>query len=269
MSILEEIFDVEKPVIGMVHLLSLPGSPKYAGGGLQPVLERALTDAKALMEGGVDGIQFENFGDKLFVKGVRPETIAFMTAVICRVKEEVDLPHGVCVLMSGISALCVAKATGGKWIRAPYYTEVYASYVGLVEGEAAEILRKRRDIDASEIRIFADVHIKHAHPLLQRPIEDAAKDAVEMALADAVIVTGKATGSPADVEDVKRVKSILADTPVLVGSGVNVNNIDKYWEYCDGFIVGTSLKIGGLTENPVDIKRVKTFMGRVRELRSR
>jgi len=268
---MRDLFSVEKPIIGMVHLRPLPGSPLYEGGGLEPIVEQAVKDAKALEEGGVDGIQIENFGDRLFKKNVGPETVAFVTEIVHRIKEEISLPHGLCILMSGRAGLAIAKATGGKWVRVPYYMEVYASYVGLMEGEAAELLRFRRYIDARDVKIFADIHIKHAYPLLQRSIEDAASDAVEMGLADAVIVTGKATGSPTNPEDVKAVKERLAGTqvPVLIGSGVSVENIEKYWPYIDGIIVGTSLKVDGVTTNPVDVERVKRFMSKVRRLRER
>jgi len=271
MGSLAEIFDVPKPIIGMIHLKPLPGSPLYKGGGLEPIIEQAIKDAKALEEGGVDGIQIENFGDRLFKKGVGHETTAFITEIVHRIKEEVDLPHGLCILMDGKAGLAIARATGGKWIRCPYYIEVYASYVGLMEGEAAELLRFRRLIDAEEIKIFADVHIKHAHPLLQRSIDESAIDAVKMGLADAVIVTGKFTGAPTDVEDLKAVKKALAgeEVSILVGSGVSLNNIEKYWPYADGFIVGTSLKVDEVTTNPVDLKRVERFMSRVKELRER
>ena len=161
------------------------------------------------------------------------------------------------------------QATGGRWVRVPYYMEVYASYVGLMEGEGAELLRFRRYIDATDVKIFADIHIKHAYPLLQRRIEDAACDAIEMGLADAIIVTGKATGRPTNLEDIKAVKESIAETgvPLLVGSGVNVDNVERYWPYIDGIIVGTSLKVDGVTTNPVDVEKVKRFMSKIRELR--
>jgi len=271
MKCLEKIFGVEKPVIGMIHLLPLPGAPLYEGGGLEPIIERAIKDAKALEEGGVNGIQIENFGDRLFKKKVGPETIAFVTEIVHRIKEEVNLPHGLCILMSGKASMAIAKATQGKWIRCPYYMEVYASYVGLMEGEAASLLRFRKIIDAEEVKIFADVHIKHAYPLVQRAIEISAMDTVKMGLADAVIVTGKATGLPIDINDLKAVKEKLSgtDVPVIAGSGINLDNVEKYWPYLDGMIVGTGLKVDGITTNPVDVNRVKKFMSKIKELRRR
>ena len=270
MGVLEEIFgEVKKPVIGMVHLLPLPGSPLYRGGGLEPIIERAVKDAKALEEGGVDGIQIENIGDRPFKKRVGPETVAFITEIVHRIKEEVSLPHGLCVLMDGNAGIAIAKATGGRWIRSTYHMEVYASYVGLMEGWAADLLRFRKAIDAEDVKVFADVHIKHASPLVHRSIDISALDTVKMGLADAIIITGKATGLPADVKDLKLIKERLSnlEVPIFVGSGVSVDNVEKYWPFIDGIIVGTSLKVDGVTWNPVDVNRVKKFMEKVKELR--
>lgn len=268
---LDEIFGAKKPVIGMVHLPPLPGSPAYKrGAALQSIFKRAIEDAKALAEGGIDGIQIENIGDRPFRKGVGYETVALVTEVVHRIKEEIDLPHGICLLMSGRASLAVAKATGGKWIRSTYHMEVYASYIGLMEGEAAELLRYRQHIDAEDIKIFADVHIKHAYPLLVRSTELSAIETAEMGLADAVIVSGSRTGMPADLEEVKRTKEQMGKIgcPLLLGSGARLENIEHFWPFIDGVIVGTGLKKGGKTFEAVDPEKVREFMRKVAELRA-
>lgn len=127
---------------------------------------------------------------------------------------------------------------------------------GIVEGRAEDTVRKRAAL-AAPVKLLADVLVKHAVPLGEQDIRDAAKAAVYRGLADALIVTGAFTGEEADIADVKAVKEVVPEgTPVLVGSGVTEANIGDYMEWADGVIVGTSLKSGGVVSNPVDVERV-------------
>lgn len=256
---LKDVFNVEKPIIGVVHLLPLPGSPRAVS--LKKVVERAVRDAKAYEEGGVDGIILENFGDVPYQAGpVGPETIASMTVVAVRVSENVNIPIGVNVLRNDAKAsLAIAYAVGGKFIRVNVHVGAYATDQGIIEGAAYETLMLRKILNA-EVAVFADVHVKHAYPLWNLDIEYAAKDAVTRGLADAVIVTGKFTGEPPAERDILRIKKVLKNVPVFVGSGINVENVKNYLEIADGIIVGTSLKIGGETRNPVDTEKVRMFI---------
>ena len=255
----KDIFDVEKPIIGTVHLLPLPGSPRAVS--LEEVIKRAVEDARAFEEGGVDGIILENFGDAPYQAGcVGPETIASMTVVAVRVSENVDIPVGVNVLRNDAkAALAIAYVINGKFIRVNVHVGVYATDQGIIEGKAYETLMLRKFLGA-DIAIFADVHVKHAYPLWNLDIKDAARDTVLRGLADAIVVTGKVTGEPPNIRDVLCVKEVVKDIPVVVGSGVTVKNVGVYLEVADGVIVGTSLKVGDVTENPVDIEKVKMFV---------
>jgi uncharacterized protein len=47
----EAIPGLRRVLIGMVHLLPLPGSPRW-GGSMEEVVERAVADARALEAGG-------------------------------------------------------------------------------------------------------------------------------------------------------------------------------------------------------------------------
>jgi predicted TIM-barrel enzyme len=89
-------------------------------------------------------------------------------------------------------------------------------------------------------------------------------DLVERASADGLIVSGSATGKPADIEELQRVKAVSGDTPVWVGSGVDLDRLDDCLSLADGFIVGSYFKIDGLVRNPVDADRVRALMKRVR-----
>ena len=266
--IIDEIFRVRKPLIGVVHLLPLPGAPKCAY-SMKEIIERAVKDAKAYQNGGLDGIIVGNFGDRPFYpESVGPETIAAMSVVTSRIVSEVEIPVGVNVLRNDpIAAIAIAHAAGCRFIRVNVLTEVMITDQGIIQATAHNVLRFRKLLNAENVKIFADVHVKHAIPMMNRPIEQSAVDLVERGLADAVIVTGETTGRKPNIGKVHRVKMALKTTPVIVGSGVTEDNVAEYLQMCDGVIVGTSLKRNNITENPVDIVKVKEFVKRANEVR--
>ena len=257
MPVLSKSREGAKEIIGVVHLLPLPGSPGWKG-DLDSVVEHALRDTEALARGGIDAVIFENFGDVPFLRGpVPPETVAAMAVVIESVANNVEVPFGVNVLRNDpVAALGLAYATGGEFIRVNVHTGVMVTDQGIIEGRAEDTVRRRSALEAP-VKLLADVLVKHAVPLGEQDIRDAAKAAVYRGLADALIVTGAFTGEEADIADVKAVKEVVPEgTPVLVGSGVTEANIGDYLEWADGVIVGTSLKRGGVVSNPVDVERV-------------
>lgn len=269
MSVLEEIFKVKKPIIGMVHLPPLPGSPLYRGEDLTYHVERAVKDAKTLEEGGVDGYELENMGDMTYYPGrVGPETVASMTYIANQVSREVKLPFGICVLTDPVAAVAVAHVTRAAFVRATVYTEAVMDVSGVIPGCAHELQRFKKLLGAEKLRVFADIQIKHSVPLSPRPIEHSAIDAVYF-LADAVIVSGTHTGEETPVDKVRRVKEAVPEKPVLIGSGTRKENVRRLFKYADGAIVGTSLKANGKTLNPVDITRVREFMKVVKEIRGK
>jgi membrane complex biogenesis BtpA family protein len=238
----------------MVHLAPLPGAPLY-GGSLDAVIAAALADARALRDGGCDGMVFENFGDRPFFKdAVPPETVAAMTRVIIDVTRDVALPFGVNVLRSdAASALAVAAATGAAFIRVNVHTGAMVADQGIIEGRAAETLRKRAAL-APKVLIFADHMVKHATPLGAVDEVQAAKDLQLRGLADAIIVSGRETGAEPDLERFARVRAAVG-APLLVGSGLTEANAAAFAE-ADGAIAGTSIKRDGRVEAPVDAVRV-------------
>lgn len=270
MSMLEKIFKTKIPVIGVVHLQPLPGAPRYEEMPIKEIARLAVEEAKAMAENGINGLIVENFRDMMFKKRVGPETVAPMTYIANEVKNAVSVPIGLCVLQSDpISGIAISKTIGADFIRVPYYTETYIVDAGLMESVAADVLRYRKFIGASNVKIFADVHIKHGYSLSVRPIEESAEDAVERGLADAIIVTGKKTGGKTDPSDVKRVREYLPEVPLIVGSGVSASNIEEYFPaLADSIIVGTSLKKDGKTEEKIDPQRVKDFIKVVEKCRN-
>ncbi|MFX0068838.1 MAG: BtpA/SgcQ family protein [Promethearchaeota archaeon] len=263
---LKSIFDKAKLVIGMVHLLPLPGSPQTVD--LDIVLQQALDDTKALESGGVDALLIENFGDLPYCPGqVGVETVAAMTFIVSKIVEQTSLPFGINVLRNdSIAALSIASVCGGTFIRVNVLTGIYITDQGIIKGQAYKTLRYRNFLN-SEVLIFADIHVKHAIPIPTIPIGRAAREAVDRGLADAIIVTGEETGKPPTLDDVKYVRKSLQKTPILIGSGVDINNVETFLDLSDGVIVGTSFKVNNDAEKPVDIAKVKNFMRKVNTIR--
>jgi membrane complex biogenesis BtpA family protein len=242
-------------VIGMVHVGALPGAPLY-GGSMRSVIDAAVRDARALRDGGCDAMAFENFGDRPFFKnGVAAETVAALTRVIVEVVAEVGLPFGVNVLRNdAASAIAIAAATAAAFIRVNIHTGTMLTDQGIIEGRAAETLRKRVAV-APEVLIFADHMVKHAVPVVAMDEAQAAKDLRHRGLSDGIIVSGAETGAEPDRLRFITVREALPDVPILIGSGLTAANA-RAFASADGAIVGTSIKVDGRVEAPVDPDRV-------------
>lgn len=255
---------VPRGVIGMVHLKALPGAPAWEG-SMEAVLDRARRDVSALNEGGVDALLVENYGDTPFHKTVGAETVAAMTAAVLAVTAATDRPVGVNVLRNDAgAALAVAAATGARFIRVNIHAGGMFTDQGWIEGQAADTVRLRARI-APDIAILADVRVKHAVPVQGTTIEAEARDAVERGRADAVIVSGPATGEPSALEDVRTTAGAVPGTPVLVGSGVTVETVRATLDIAAGVIVGSALALGGVAGAPVDIERVRRLVAAARQ----
>ena len=252
-----------KMLLGVVHLRPLPGSPRWQG-DLEAVIKLAVNDARAYERGGAHALFIENFGDVPFTKGsAGPETVAAMAAAGRAVSEAVRLPIGFNVLRNDArAALALCAACGGSFIRVNVHTGAMLTDQGIIEGNAYATLRYRRQI-CPTVKIFADVHVKHAVPLGDCSIEDSARDTVERGLADALIVSGIGTGLAAEVADVERVRRACSSAKILLGSGVSIANIRDFLPVADGFIVGTSLKAGGDVKKAVDPKRVAALVAAI------
>jgi uncharacterized protein len=241
---------------GTVHLLPLPGSPRWAG-DMRAILARAVADARAYQAGGAHALVIENFHDVPFTKGtVAAETVAAMSVVAAAVQEVVSLPFGFNVLRNDArSGLGLCAACGGAFIRVNVHSGVMLADQGLLEGQAYETLRARRHL-CPDAQILADVHVKHAVPLGNGSIEIAARDTLQRGLADALIVSGAGTGLATDIEDARRVRAACPGAKLLLGSGVTAGNVSPFLPLIDGVIVGSSLKKDGKLLNPVDPRRV-------------
>ncbi|WP_238538608.1 BtpA/SgcQ family protein [Nitrolancea hollandica] len=259
------VHDPASPVlVGVVHLAPLPGSPR-GHLTIEEIIDVAVRDAVAYQDGGAHAVIIENFGDVPFLKDqVEPHTVAAMTLAIREVRSVVSIPAGINVLRNdALAAVGVAALTGAPFIRVNVHTGVTVADQGIIEGRADRTLRYRKQLGA-DVAIWADILVKHGVPLGSQMIEDAASDAVHRGLADAVIVTGQATGKAPDPADLARVRAVLPTTPVYVGSGVTPETVASYFPAASGIIVGTWAKVDGRIENRVDRERVRLLAGSMR-----
>lgn len=257
---LKQIFKTPNPIIGVVHLQPLPTSPRW-GGNLKAIIGRAEQEATALASGGVNGIIVENFFDAPFAKDqVDPAVVSAMTLVVQRLMNLVTLPIGINVLRNDAkSALAIAACTQAHFIRVNVLNGVMATDQGLIEGMAHQLLRYRREL-GSDVKILADVLVKHGRPLGSPNLTTAVQETIERALADAVILSGWATGSPPNREDLELASAAAAGTPVFIGSGASWENISTLIQVADGVIVSSSLKRHGCIDQPIDPIRVSQFV---------
>lgn len=257
---LNQIFKTPNPIIGVVHLLPLPTSPRW-GGSLKAVIDRAEQEVTALASGGVDGVIIENFFDAPFSKNqVDPAVVSAMTLIVQRLMNLVTLPMGINVLRNDAqSAIAIASCVQAQFIRVNVLTGVMATDQGLIEGQAHQLLRYRREL-GSDVKIFADVLVKHARPLGTPNLTTAVQETIYRGLADSVILSGWATGSPPTLEDLELASAAANGTPVFIGSGASWENISTLMQAADGVIVSSSLKRRGRIEQPIDPTRVSQFV---------
>jgi membrane complex biogenesis BtpA family protein len=261
-SAIGEIFGTDKVLIGMIHCPAFPGSPRYQGAAMGSVYDACMRDAEMLIEGGMHGLIIENHGDIPFSKpeDIGPETSAFMAVVTDRVARATGVPLGISVLANApIPAFAIAMAGGAKFIRVNQWANAYVANEGFIEGRAGEALRYRSLLRAEHIKVFADSHVKHgSHAIVaDRSIQELTRD-LAFFDADVVIATGQRTGNTATVAEIEEIGS-ATHLPLLVGSGVDKDNVAEILKRTNGVIVASSLKQEGVWWNPVDPERVRAF----------
>jgi hypothetical protein len=268
---LEALFNVEKPVIGMLHLQALPGAPNN-NETINEILELAEKDFQALIDGGVNGILIENYNDYPFYPNkVEPLTIASMAILVNQLSKKTKKPVGVNILRNDcIGALSVASITGASFIRCNFLVGAYVTDQGIINGCAHELMRLRNSLTTlittdMKINVFADIHCKHASPLSSRSLTEECKDAFSRGMADAVIITGPRTGTAPILKKLKELNKQNLE-PLIIGSGVSNENIEKLLPLADGAIIGTAFKKNGDIKNLVDSRRVKSIMKKAQKI---
>lgn len=262
-----QVFGQEKPVIGMVHLGALPGAPLYdADAGLEGLVDGARADLAALQAAGFDAVMFGNENDRPYEFEVDTASTATMAYVIGQLRAEITVPFGVNVLWDPMSTVALAAATGAAFVR-EIFTGVYASDMGHWAPDAGAAMRYRDRLGRQDLAMLYNVSAEFADSLDRRPLRDRARSAVFSSIPDAVLVSGAITGEAARMEDLESVKAALPNTPVLANTGVKHATVADVLRVADGCIVGSALKVGGDTWNPVDPDRAADFMARARAAR--
>jgi membrane complex biogenesis BtpA family protein len=253
--------DDAKPIVGMIHVGALPGTPRHAL-PLPEIVEAARAEARLYCEGGVNCLMIENMHDVPYLNGsVGPEIVAAMTLVAVAIRADVDLPLGIQILAGAdIEALAVAHAAGLDFVRVECFSFAHVADEGFMQSNAARLLRYRRQIGAEDVQIWADIKKKHASHALTADltIGDAA-EAAEFMGAETVIVTGLSTGKPPSMADVAEARA-RCEAPVFVGSGVTLENVAEFLKVCDGVIIGSHFKVDGHWANAVDVGRVRALL---------
>ena len=264
----EKLFGVNKPVIGMIHVDALPGTPKYKG-DVENIINRAVKEAMTYKNSGIDVIAIENMHDLPYLKiNVGPEIISLMSIIGREVKKASQLLCGIQILASANKeALAAAHSAGMDFIRSEGFVFAHVADEGIMESDAGELLRYRKQIGAEDILIFTDIKKKHGSHSVTSDIDvvETAK-AAEFFLSDGVILTGTSTGQETDIDELKKVGNVV-NIPVFIGSGITADNIENYFSAADAFIIGSYFKQGGYWQNEVDADRVEALMNKINKLR--
>ena len=267
MSNFRRVFGGAKPVIAMVHLGALPGSPLYdPDAGIAGLLAGARADLTALQTAGFDAVMFGNENDRPYQFAVDTASTATMAFIIGQLRPAITVPFGVNVLWDPQSTVALAAATGAAFVR-EIFTGTYASDMGPWTPDAGRAMRTRNALHRPDLAMLFNVSAEFADSLDRRPLPDRARSAVFSSIPDAVLVSGQITGEAARMEDLEAVKRVLPDTPVLANTGVKHATVAEVLRIADGCIVGSALKVDGHTWNAVDPARAMDFMQRVRALR--
>jgi uncharacterized protein len=263
---LGDLFGVSKPVIAMLHLPALPGRPRHdRRAGMRGVIDTVARDLAALQEAGVDGLLFCNEADLPYQLGVGQEAAAAMAAVIGAVRRQISAPFGVNLVWDPVSSLAVARATGASFVR-EVFTGVYESDLGIMQPDFGSIAAYRSGIGAEQVALFANITPEFASSAGHRTVAQRARSAAFLGV-DALLISGAITGEPTDLTLLREARAAAGDTPVLANTGVTAGTVRDVLSVADGAIVGTSLKAGSITWNPVDPVRAAEFMAAARQAR--
>jgi len=256
-----KIFKIKKPIMGVIHLPPLLGCKGYKR--IDFVIKKALKDLKTLEKGGVDGVLIENEYDHPHTVFISEPQVACYSVVAYKIAKETKLPVGIGVLLNDYkAAFSIAKTIGAKFIRLDVFVDTVQTKWGKIKGEPERVMEFKKKVKADDTLLFTDIHVKHAQLLKMKTLEQSAKEAIAGG-SDVLLITGKKTGEPPEIDKLKRAKSVSENIPVFIGSGLSFQNASELLQYADGAIVGTSLKSGEV----INLKKVLELMKVVRKLR--
>ena len=251
----------------MVHLPALPGSPLYNYKlGLDYILETAEKDLLALQEAEVDAVMFGNENDRPYEFKANPASSSTMAYVIGALRNKINIPYGVNVLWDPMSTIAVAASTDAHFVR-EIFTGTYASDMGYWNPDAGKAMRYRNSLNREDLLMFYNISAEFAYSLDKRSVAERSKSVVFSSIPDAILISGQITGESVAISELKKVKNLIPNTPVLANTGVKIENVEDTLSVADGVIIGSSLKVDGNTWNTVDPKRASDFMNKVKSIR--
>jgi len=262
----EQIFKKEKPIIGMIHVSALPGTPNYQG-SISEIIKKSLYEAQIYKDCGINTIMIENMHDIPYLnREVGHEISTIMAIIGYEIKIKTNLICGIQILAgANKAAIAAANSAGLDFIRSEGFVFAHIADEGVMHSDAGNLKRYQKMIGADNILIFNDIKKKHSSNFITSDVDiaDTAK-AAEFFLSDAVIITGNSTGCEADIEEVKQVKSKV-NIPVLIGSGITENNISEFFSVSDGLIIGSYFKKNGNWANELDINNIKNTLKKIKQ----
>ncbi len=250
---------ITTPVIGMVQPPALPGSGGWRGQPFKDILEFALADAQALIEGGIDAVLVQNMWDGPIKETATPQAISHMSVIAQEIRRLTRLPLGVSLLANdGPANLSVAAAAEADFVRLKVYVGIMIRGSGLIPGCAAEAIAARKLLGCEHIRILADVHDRSGTPLGNPPLAGDVEGAV-WSHADALIITGR--NEEELIQMLSEARQASAGLPIVLGGGTRVENLARLLPLVDGVIVGATLKRNGQDPEPVDSRASSSLHG--------
>ncbi len=249
----------KKTIIGMVHCLPLPGTANFAD-NCSTIIQQAVEDAIKLEEAGCDALCIENMGDTPLKPVMDIPQITALSAISAIIRREVSLPLGIDAAFNDFkTSLSIAKILNADFVRVPVFVDTVVYFGGTIQPAACECMNYRKDLMGRNIMILADIQVKYTHMLLPSiSLEESAMNAAACG-ADALIVTGSASGDETPIDSIRRIKQLVS-IPVIAGSGVNKNNIKEQLKIADGAIIGSALKEGGVLSNPISLSMTRDLI---------
>lgn len=270
----EKIFNVKKPIIGMLHLDALPGDPRYDGAySVSEIVENAKKDLTALIDGGVDGVLISNEFSFPYQRKMDYITVASMARIIGELKPFITVPFGVDAISDGLATLELACAVEADFCRGTF-SGVYVGDGGFYNNDFSDLIRRKSELRLKNLKMLYFINPESDINLDTRSLGNIAKSTVFKSGADGLCVSADGAGEDVDDNLLVEVKNAVKDTVVLANTGCKPSTIKNKLKIADAAIVGTFFKKEGKLQDEegnnvrVDIKRVRELMTIVETFRS-
>ena len=182
---INEMFQVQKPIIAMLHLDALPGDPAFhCGDTMDAVVAHAKEDLAALQAGGVDGVLISNEFSLPYERHMSFVTPAAMARVIGELKRDIRVPFGVDCISDGLATIELAAAVSADFVRGTF-CGCYVGDGGLYNNDFSQLLRRKAALGLDDLRMFYFLNPESDRNLDTRPLPDIAKSLVFKAAPDA------------------------------------------------------------------------------------